>query len=174
MENKKSTTQIMLMYGGILGLLTIIINLLNYSFGNIYKPHWIINILIYLLMIVFIVLGLRCFKQSNDGYMKLGQAIKIGLGISLISAIIGIIYMFIFANVIEPDFMTNMKAFQEQMMYERFPDMDEAILEKQLEMSQKFMTPGIMAAFALAGSLIIGLIISLIAGAFMKKDPETV
>lgn len=173
MENKKSNTQIMLMYGGILGLLTIIISLLNYSFGNIYKPHWVINVLTYILMIVFIVLGLRCFKRSNDGYMKLGQAIKIGLGISLISAIIGIIYLFIFTNVIEPDFITNLKAFQEQMMYERFPDMDEAILEKQLEISQKFMTPGIMAAFALAGSLIIGLIISLIAGAFMKKDPET-
>lgn len=172
MENQASAKNTMLTYGLYLGITSIIISVLNYSFGNIYKPHWSVNVLTYLVMIGFIVLGLKAFKEANNGFLKLGQAIKIGLGIALISGIISIIYFLVFSKFIEPDFITNLREFQEQVMLEKFPDMDEAIIEKQIEMSNKFMSPGIMSAFVLAGSLIMGLIFSLIAGLIMKKDED--
>jgi len=170
MENQNSATKTMLIYGAILSGISILVNLINYSFGNVYKPHWAIGIVSFLLMIAVIVYGIKSFKDGNNGFLSLGQAIKIGLGISLISAIIGIIYQLIFSNVIEPDFYTKMGEFQEQMMLEKFPDMPEEQIESALEMSKKFSNPGMMAAFALGGSLIFGLIISLIAGAIMKKE----
>ena len=76
----------------------------------------------------------------------------------------------IFSNVIEPDFYAKMAEYQEQVMLEKFPDMPEEQLEKALEMTQKFSSPGMMAAFALGGSLLFGLIISLIAGLILKKE----
>lgn len=170
MENQTSATNTMLTYGLYLGIASVILSVANYSFGNIFKPHWIVSVLSYVLIIAFIVLGLKIFKEQNNGFLRLGQAIKIGLGITLISGIISVIYFLVFANFIEPDFIANMGDFQEQMMYEKFPDMDEAIIENQIEMSQKFMTPGLMSAFVLLGSLISGLIISLIAGLIMKKE----
>ena len=90
MENQNSATKIMLIYGAILSGISILVNLINYSFGNVYKPHWAIGIVSFLLMIAVIVYGIKSFKDGNNGFLSLGQAIKIGLGISLISAIIGI------------------------------------------------------------------------------------
>jgi hypothetical protein len=172
MENQASATKTMLTYGLYLGIVSIIVSVANYSFGNIYKPHWSINIINYLLMIGFIALGLKAFKDQNGGYLKLAEAIKIGMGIALVAGILSLIYFLIFVKVIEPDFISKLGEVQEQMMYERFPDMDEAILEKQVEMSKKFMTPGVMSAFILGGSLFLGLIFSLIIGLIMKKTEE--
>jgi len=170
MENKTSFKSIMLTYGLYLGIAAIIVSVANYSFGNIYKPHWIINVLSFLLMIVFIVLGIKVLKTQNGGFLRLGEAIKLGVGIALLSGILGAIYFLVFSSYIEPEFTTKMGEFQEQMMYEKFPDMDEAMIEKQVEMSKKFMTPGIMAGMAIVGNVIFGLIISLIAGLIMKKE----
>ncbi len=43
MENQKSSSskQIMLNYGLILGVVSVLIAVANYAFGNIYEPHWI-------------------------------------------------------------------------------------------------------------------------------------
>lgn len=172
MENQNSATKIMLTYGVILGVVSIIISLINYSFGNIFKPHWSISLLNFLSMIVVIVLAVKAFKVSNAGFLTLGEAVKIGLGVALIAAIIGIIYTLIFMKVIEPNFQEEMKAFLEQTYYEKFPDMPEEQIEKMVEMGKKFSSPGWIAIFSLGGSLLFGLIISLITGAFMKKEEQ--
>ena len=171
MENTTTTTKsIMLTYGLYLGLVSVIISVANYSFGNVYKPHMAVNIISYVLIIAFIVLGLRAYKIGNKGFLRLGEAIKIGVGIALVSGIIAAIYFFMFSSYVEPDFTEKMGEFQEQLMYEKFPEMDEEIIEKQIEMSKKFMSPSIMAGMTIIGNLIIGLIISLIAGLIMKKE----
>jgi hypothetical protein len=170
MENQASATKTMLTYGIYWGVASIIVSLLNYSFGNIYKPHWILNVLNFALMIGFIVWGIKAFKADNGGFLKMGQAIKVGLGIALIASVIGIIYLFLFANVIEPEFQTNMVTAIEQNIMEQNPDMPEEQLEMALNMGTKFATPGMMAVMSLAGALFFGLIISLIAGAVMKNE----
>lgn len=170
MENKTSFKSIMLTYGLYSGIAAIIVTVANYSFGNIYKPHWIISTLNFILMVAFIVLGIKVLKQQNNGFLRLGEAIKLGVGIALISGILGAIYFIVFSNYIEPEFITKMGEFQEQMLYEKFPDMDEALIEQQIEMSKKFMTPSMMAGMAIVGNVIFGLVISLIAGLIMKKE----
>jgi len=170
MENQNSATKTMLTYGFYIGILSVIISLLNYSFGNIFKPHWSVSLVGALVFIGLMVYAIRDFKATNGGFLKLGEAIKIGLGIALVSAIIGIIYQLILMYVLEPEFMTNMAAFQEQQILEKYPDMDEAQLETALNMSKKFTSPGMLVAFNLAGSLFFGLIVSLISGLIMKKD----
>ncbi len=170
MENQTTATKTMLTYGFYIGILSIIVNLLNYSFGNLFKPHWSVATAGAVIFIVLMVYGIIEFKSNNEGLLRLGQAIKIGLGIALVASIIGIIYQMLLMYVIEPEYMTQMAAFQEQTMYEKFPDMPEEQLEQALEMSKKFSGPGIIIAMSLALSLIFGLIVSLIAGLFMKKE----
>lgn len=170
MENQNSATKTMLTYGFYIGILSVIINLLNYSFGNIFDPHWSVSLVGALVFIGLMVYAIKEFKTKNDGFLKLGEAIKIGLGIALVSAIIGIIYQLILMYVLEPDYMVKMAEFQEQAILEKYPEMDEAQLETALNMSKKFTTPGMMTAMGLAMSLLFGLIVSLIAGLIMKKD----
>jgi hypothetical protein len=72
--------------------------------------------------------------------------------------------------VIEPDFMAKFSDFQQQTMYEKFPDMPEEQLEQTLEMSKKFTTPTALALMSIVMSLFLGLIISLISGLILKKE----
>lgn len=170
MENQNSATKIMVKFGVILGVLTVLVSVMNYSFGNIYEPHWSVKVLEILLMVGVIVYGLREFKQLNNNFLSIGQSIKTGLGISLIASIIGIVYLFLFMNVIEPDFMMKMEEFQQKIMYEKFPDMSEEQLEQTLTMTKKLSTPSMTAMFSLIGSLFFGLIISLVVGLIMKNE----
>jgi len=170
MENQTSVNKIMLTYGFYIGILSIIVNLLNYSFGNLFKPHWSVGTASAIIFIGLMVYGIREFKLNNNGLLGLGQAIKIGLGIALVAAVVGIVYQMLLMYVIEPDYMTNIAAFQEQTMYEKFPDMPEEQLERALEMSKKFSGPGMIIAMSLAMSLLFGLVVSLIAGLIMKKE----
>ncbi len=109
-------------------------------------------------MIIIIFLGIKKFKEFNNGYLKIGQALKTGIGIALIGAVISLIYTFIFLNYIEPNYMDEMMEIQEQAMIERFPDFTDEQIETQMEMVKKFSTAAMTTAFALIISIFFGFI----------------
>ena len=53
-----------------------------------------------------IVYGLKAFKLENEGFLSVSESLKTGLAISLIAAIIGTIYNYVFMTFIEPDFVS--------------------------------------------------------------------
>jgi len=173
MENQKSSsTQIMLNYGLILGFVGILINVAVFAMGQTYDPHWSVAVIGIGITVVIIVLGIKKFKEGNEGYLSLGQAIKIGLGMALISAIVGVIYTFIFTNYIEPEYYTRMAEVQQQAILDRYPNFTDEQIEAANASIEKFSGPVMATAFALIGSLFIGFIISLIGGLIMKKSKE--
>ena len=173
MENEKLSAQsVMLNNGFILGLISILIGVVNYAFGNVYEPHWIVAVVSTLATIAFIVLGIKKIKENNNGFLKLGEALKVGLGIALISGIIGVVYLFVFTSYIEPDFYENMVKVQELKIMEQYPNMSDEQLDASKEMAGKFIGPGVTTAFTIAGSLFFGFIIALIAGLIMKKSED--
>ena len=168
MENQKSSaTQTMLNYGLILGILSILMSVGIYAMGMIYEQGIAVMLLSFVIMAVVIFLGLKNFKGVN-GSLTLGQALKVGLGIALISAIISVIYNQIFINFIEPDFMENMMKVGEQKMLEQNPNMTDEQLEVAKGMQEKMSSPLIGIAFGIIGSLFFGFIISLIEGLILK------
>jgi hypothetical protein len=125
-------------------------------------------------MIIIIFLGIKKFREFNNGYLKIGQALKTGIGIALIGAVISLIYTFIFLNYIEPNYMDELMEIQEQTMIENFPDFTDEQIETQMEMVRKFSTPAMTTAFALIISIFFGFIISLISGLILKKSDEEI
>ncbi|WP_111709212.1 DUF4199 domain-containing protein [Lutibacter citreus] len=174
MEDQKTTSskQVMLNYGLILGFVSILIALTNFAIGDIYKPHWSITIVSLVATIVIIVLGFKKIKESNGNLLSLGEALKTGLGIALISAILYIIYFYIFTNFIEPSYFTNLAKVQEATLIDTYPNFTDEQMESAMEMSQKFSGFGMISAIALIMSLFFGFIISLIAGLIMKRTEE--
>ncbi len=170
MKKQNTASGIILSYGIILGIVSILINVINYSFGNIYDPHWIFSVVGILVFVLAIILGIKKFKDTNNQLLKLSEALKVAVGIALIAGIIGALYQYVFSHYIEPDFVEKQMMVIQDKMLERFPDMDEEVLEKQMEMSKNFNTPFITAAMAIAGSMIMGLIVGLIGGLIMKKE----
>lgn len=162
----------MLNYGLLLGVSSIIVALLNYVIGDIYQPHWSVMVGSLIITSAIIVLGLKKQKEANEGLLSLSEAIKIGLGISLISALVYIVYLVIFFNVIEPDYFTNMIKFQEQMIAENYPNLTDEQLEGAQKNAAMFANTGVNLTMTLIVSLFFGLIISLIAGLVMKQSEE--
>ena len=171
-QTQNSRKSIMLNYGLLLGFVSIIFALVNYVFGDIYQPHWSLMIASMVITSTIIVLGLIKVKEMNSGFLSVGESIKTGLGISLISAVIYIVYLLIFYNMIEPDFFTNMVKVQEQMILENYPNLTDEQLEGAKKNAAMFASTGVNVTITLIMSLFFGLIISLIAGLIMKKSEE--
>ena len=173
MEGQKSTTKsIMLNYGLVLGFISILLNVINFAFGSVYEPHIIMTIVGIVVPIAFYVLGLKKVKEANDGYLGLGEAIKVGLGIALVSAIVFLVYFLIFTSFIEPEFYARTLELREAQIIEKYPNFTDEQLEAAMGLQRKINTPGILLPLMVIMSLFFGFIIALIAGAIMKKSKE--
>ncbi len=170
MENQASSKSIIINYGLMLGAASILISLVKYAMGMHLDQGWAFTTLSLLLTIGLIVFAIKKFKETNDGFLSWGQAVKIGVGVAIISALISAIYQFIFISFIEPDFMQQVLEKQNQTY------MDQGYTEEQIEqtnaLSKSLMNPTMMAAIGILSSAIGGFIISAIAGAIMKKSEE--
>jgi hypothetical protein len=162
----------MLNYGLMLGLAGVLLSVIIFAVGKTYDQHWSVSVISVLISVAIIVLGIKKFKESKEGYLSLSDALKIGLGIALIGGIISVIYTFIFTSYIEPDYFKNMGDVQFQKMLEQNPTMSDEQLDAINESMKKFSGPGITSAFIIIWSLFTGFIISLIGGAIMRKSKE--
>ncbi|MGV6845359.1 MAG: DUF4199 domain-containing protein [Lutibacter sp.] len=175
MENQKSSAkQIMVNYGLLLGFLGILINLLNYVFGNAYKPHWSVGVASAIITIIILIMGIKKFKESNNGLLSLGQSLKIGIGIALVASVLGVIYTLIFVNFIEPEYYKRLLDVQQQTMIEKYPNFSDEQLEAAKKSMKMMMNPYITSAIALISSVFFGFIVSLIGGLIMKKSDEEI
>ena len=51
-----------------------------------------VGIVSIVITIAVIILGQYNFRKDNEGFLSFGEALKLGVGIALISSIIGVIY----------------------------------------------------------------------------------
>ncbi len=171
-QPKLSAKSIMLNYGLMLGFVSIIIALVNYVFGDLYKPHWILIVVSLLTTTAVIVLGVKKLKELNGGFLSVGQAIKTGLGIALISSLIYAVYLALFFNFIETSYFENVALVQEQTIMDSYPNLTDEQLEGAIKNAAMFNNTGANVTMAIMFSLFFGLIVSLITGLIMKKSEE--
>ena len=159
-----------LRYGGLVALVLVVIGLVMYLAGmsdpaNPSPASQTISCLNYIIIMATVVFAIKNHRDKElGGYITLGRSIGVGTATALVIGAISAVWTIIFMTLI-------------------FPDMAEAIkdaaLEKaqpgQEEMTEKmvgiFSNPFIVSIMVLVGTVIIGLITALIAGAIMKKDP---
>ena len=173
MEAEKTEAKsFVLNYGFLLGILTVIMGVVMYVTDAYLNPSIIYSVIGFLLLVVVISMGIKAYKTANNNFLSVGEALKVGIGISVIGGIIGAIWMFLLINYIEPEFMAQMADTQREAVTEMNPNMTEEQLDSVMEMNAKFSSPWIMIAISLVGNLFFGLIISLVAGLVMKnKNP---
>ncbi len=173
MEDQKSTTkQIMLNSGLMLGFISILISVANFAIGDIYKPHWAVSVISIIATIAVIVLGIKKVKELNNGYLTLGEAIKTGLGIALVSGLVFLVYFFVFTNFLEPEFYARSLEVKEQAVLEMYPNLTDDQLEGAMDLQKKLNGPVFTSAILLIVSLFFGFIVALIGGLVMKKVEE--
>jgi len=170
MENQANSRSIILNYGLYLGLATVTISLVKYAMGALYTQEYYSGILGLILMIAFLVLGLKNYKAVNGGFITFGQSVKVGIGIAMIASVISIVYILLLSNVLEPDFAVNSIEAQKVMMADSF-GMTEGQIEEATKNSLDNFNLSLLGGVLIV-NLFIGGIVSLIAGAIMKRTEE--
>lgn len=156
-------------YGVILGVVMVLIAVIMYVTGmpleGIQWPQY----LYYLIFPLVIIIGIKAFKAKNDGFLSLGEALKTGVAIALISALVYIVYVLLFNYVIDPEYNTKIIEVVRDQMLEN-PDITEAQVEQTIGFVEKMSDPIVGSSVWLGLSLFFGLIYSLIGGLVMKNE----
>jgi len=164
-----STTAVGGRYGLLTGLVTVIISFGIYALELDQNP--VIRFATIAVLIVGIILAMRNFKLQNGGFMGYGQGLGVGVTVASVVGVLSAIFTYVYTTFIDPEVMTRMmdKA-RADMEAKGMPD---AQIDQAMAFSAKFTTGPVMLLFTLLGSIIIGLLISLIAAAFVKNSkPE--
>ncbi len=171
MENvKASAKKIMINYGVILGLISVVFGVIGYVMDSYLEPNWTLSIIGFIIFIIIVVIGQKSFRKENSGYLSLGQAIKIGLGIALISSLFSVIWQLVLSNVLVTDFAEQALELQRQAIIDSGRDFTPEQMEQSLEFSKNFSKPYITIPLQIIGGLFFGFIISLISGLVLKKE----
>ncbi|WP_439130935.1 DUF4199 domain-containing protein [Polaribacter sp.] len=172
MENQADSKGIILNNGLYFGLLLVVASLVPYALGMHLEPTaGYINFGVILLgIILFPILGMNKFKNTNEGFMSWGQGVKIGVGIVLIGTIISTLYQLVFTSVIEPDFYAQVEEVTRLALVDA--GLTEEQIEMQLEMQGKFQGTAVGYGMGLLFMTFIGFISSAIIAAVKKKSEE--
>ena len=170
MENQADSKNIILNYGLYYGILSILVSLVTYALGKHLEQGMTSMFVGLAIMIAFIILGIKKFKDDNNSFISWGQSVKIGVGIVVVGVLIAIVYQQIFINFIEPDFMNQMAEKTRQTLFDAGLTTEQ--IDAQMKMQEKFQGPLISSAMGIVVGALVGFIFSAIIGAIMKKTEE--
>jgi hypothetical protein len=165
-----STTAVGGRYGLLTGLVSIIISFGIYALQL--EQNAAVRFLTMVVLIVGIILAMRSFKEQNAGFMDYGQGLGVGMTVSGVVGLLSAAFMYVYTTFVDPEMMTRVMD-KARADLEAKGTMTDAQIDQAMAMSAKFTTGPFMLLFAVVGTLVLGLIISLIAAAFVKNPkPE--
>ncbi len=171
-EEHTSSKKIIINYGILLGLLSVVLGAFMYFTNAYLDPHWVYSVISFAIIIAVVTYGIKAYKAANQEYLNLSDALKVGIGIALIGGIISSVWSLTLSTVIEPDYTQQMLAVQKENIIEQYPDFSQEQVDQSMAMMEKFSSPYIGFAVSLIGSLFFGFIISLIAGLVLQKKQD--
>ena len=168
-EKSTSTFKTGLTYGDILGLALIIYSVLLYVLDlNLNKYMGWIS---YIIIIGTIIYGTKKYRDDNlNGFISYGQALGLATIIVVFGALIHIIYTYFFISVIDPDYINKLLAATEEELLKK--GMSDDQIEIAIAMQKKMMKPVLMTIMGFFGTVIVGVVLSLITSAFLKKEGD--
>lgn len=168
--SKNSFKKLALNYGLLTGLFSILLSVVVYAMGlYLEKPLWS-TILITLVGFGITFYAIFQYRNQLEGFISLGQAMKLGIAIALIAGVIAALSNYVFMTYIEPGLVDEILEIGRQNLEESGNSLSDEQIEMSLEMSRKFMQPWLMAAMGVISSVFMGVIYSLIAGLILQRQ----
>ena len=123
------------------------------------------------LSLLFVFFGIKHYRDKvNDGRVSLGKAIKIGLLISLFSAVGVALFDYIYTSQINPDFANEYMEYSIKKMETTLSPEELRIKSAELKRQmQDYGSPSFMAFMMFASVVILGFVISLISGLILQR-----
>ncbi len=160
-----------LIYGAILGLVSVFISLVFYFIGmaTVNWTNWV-NLLVGIVLLVYLMIQYR--NVHLGGYASFGQIfVMVLVSAGIVSTIIGALYQYLLFTVIDPGLVDQIRIAAEEkiMSNSRIP---ESMYDDIMEKMEKRMKVGYMVKMALIFGPIVNAIIGLIIAAFLKKEKD--
>ena len=135
------------------------------GFTGWYKDPQLMNLfwVVIALEIAVLMWALKRTAAEGRGY---GGQVGAGTLISLIGGVFVIVGSLVFTMVVFPNYFRELAAVQEQML--RTAGRSEAEVRQVMEMTAKTSTPVIQACLGFAGTMVTGVVVSAIIGAFVR------
>ena len=165
-QNQPSIGKFSLNYGLLLGGISVVFGLMLYSMDAHTSQDTSNTVISIVIAVAIIMWAIFNFRKANEGYLTLGQAIKLAIMISLVSGVIWIIYMLVLVNFLDTNFITTIAENQKAVM-EAEGTLSAAQINQQYEGTLNYFW--ISYPFILIFNVIMGLIIGLIGGLILKK-----
>ena len=174
MENNTHTLKShILQYGVLLGAISVVFALMLFFLDMHYTQESSVNWINWFITSSVLVLGIFNYRKSNEGFLSLSEALKLGLGISVISALIAIVYTFVLTNFLDPDTIEKTLEISTTKMLDEYPEMSQEQIDQGKEMQRKFSSIGVISTIIIIFSLLFGFVVSLISGLILKRNrPE--
>ena len=106
----------------------------------------------------------------NEGFISLGEGMKIGIGVTALGSAIGIAYGIFQGSVLDPDTMTKAMDYAIEQAIQQNPEIGDEIVGAMEEAFEFFANPLISSSIGMAVSLFFGGLISLLTGLAVKKN----
>jgi len=167
MEEKVNPWKTNLTNGLIMGLIGIVYSLIIYflglSFNKVQGPVFIV------VQIAILYFLLKSYRDNYmHGQITFGQAVGAGVIICLYYALIMAVFTYILYAVIDPGLTAKQLAFAEEAMVKK--GMPQAGIDAAMAIQAKIMKPAILAPLTIFGSMLWGVVISLVVSIFVKKE----
>ncbi len=166
MQEQVSTARVALKYGVITSVASIVYSTLLMVLGQ--NQNQALGALGFVILVAGIVFAMRDYREQNNGFMTYGQGLGIGSLIAAIVGVIGSLFTMFYIQFIDNTIIRQSIDKARSDMEAR--GMDDSQIDQAMEITEKFMTPGVMFLVQVLTYLFIGFIISLILAAILRKD----
>jgi hypothetical protein len=134
-----------------------------YKHPVLFNLFWIVI----LIQIGVMIWGLRLTAREGKSY---GGQVGAGVLMSFIGGMIIFLGSLLLTSVVFPSYFADVRQLSEELL--RAQGISEEMVKAQLEQQAAFQTPFMSAFMGFVGTLVTGLVVSLIVGAFLRKKPE--
>lgn len=150
---------------GVIVVHSVVIDILELNFSTY---NQVAGIVIPLAGITYAIYGYRKEYQNNSiSYQKaLGYGVLVALLVGFLSAV----FSYLYTHFINPELLEMGKQMTEERLIER--GMSDEMIEQAMKTQARFQTPVLMIIMGTVITTLIGTVYSLIAAAFLKKEPE--
>lgn len=163
---KSTILQYGLIYGGISVAFAIMLFIMDMHYQGGSLQNWAGLII----MVGSITFAQIAYRKQNDGYLNLSEAIKVGLGVTVVGILIALVYGWFQAIVLDPNQIEKATEFALNQAIDQNPEMTDEMIAVTKEWIEWGTSPAISTAFAFGFGLLFGGIFSLVTGLIVKKS----
>jgi hypothetical protein len=168
-ENKNDILRHSATYGAIIGFALIIYSIFLYI-GNLSLSKGL-GYVSYIIIIAGLYIGIKKFRDNEPaGAIKYSRALGVGVLICVFLGFIGAVFAYFQFRFIDPELVNKMIEMTEEKLLEK--GLSDDMVEMQIEVIKKMLTPGIMAISGFISYIFMGTVFSLIIAAILKKEPN--